>query len=124
MRHPSRVRAAQQAFALVPFLVVLTAPRLPVQSATRATLVARLDSLAGAPVHEGRAVGISVAVVKGTDTLLLLTTAAVLQLRDEGKLDLDADITKYLPTYPTHGRDDQRSARALSQARQGDGTGG
>ena len=31
------------------------------------------------------------------------TAAAVLRLRDEGKLDLDADITEYLPDYPTQG---------------------
>ena len=115
--------------ALVPFLLVLTAPAAHAQS--RAALVARLDSLAGAPVEEDRAVGLSVAVVRGADTLLLrgygqadieldvatperavyeigsvtkqFTAAAVLQLRDEGKLDLDADITTYLPDYPTAG---------------------
>ena len=31
------------------------------------------------------------------------TAAAVLKLRDEGKLDLDADLTDYLPDYPTQG---------------------
>jgi D-alanyl-D-alanine carboxypeptidase len=98
----------------------------------RAALIARLDSVAGAPVQEGRAAGISVAVVRGRDTLLLrgygranieldvpmpadavheigsvtkqFTAAAILQLRDEGLLSLDDDITKYLPDYPTHGR--------------------
>ena len=93
--------------------------------------IKKLDSLAGAPVQEKRAVGIAVAIVKGTDTLLLngygkadlewnvpmaadamfeigsitkqFTAAAILQLRDEGKLSLDDDITKYLPTFPTKG---------------------
>jgi CubicO group peptidase (beta-lactamase class C family) len=97
-----------------------------------AALVARLDSLAGAPVAEGRAAGISVAVVHGRDTLLLkgygranieldvpmpanavheigsvtkqFTAAAILQLRDDGRLSLDDDLTKYLPDYPTGGR--------------------
>jgi len=97
----------------------------------RAVLVARLDSLAAAPVQERRAAGISVAVVRGRDTLLLkgygqanielgvpmpvaavheigsvtkqFTAAAILQLRDEGRLSLDDDITKYFPDYPTHG---------------------
>jgi CubicO group peptidase (beta-lactamase class C family) len=32
------------------------------------------------------------------------TAAAILQLRDEGLLSLDDDLTKYLPDYPTHGR--------------------
>jgi len=93
--------------------------------------VKKLDSLAGSPVIEGRAVGIGVAVVKGNDTLLLkgygkadvewnvpmpadamfeigsvtkqFTAAAILQLRDEGKLSLDDEITKYLPDFPTRG---------------------
>jgi CubicO group peptidase (beta-lactamase class C family) len=102
------------------------------QPSDRAALVARLDSLANAPVQEGRAAGISVAVVHGRDTLLLkgygmanielavpmpadavheigsvtkqFTAAAILQLRDEGRLSLDDDLTEYFPDYPTHGR--------------------
>jgi CubicO group peptidase (beta-lactamase class C family) len=95
-------------------------------------MIARLDSLAGAPVHEGRAVGIAVAVVKGADTLLMrgygkanielnvktpdrggvyeigsvtkqFTAAAILQLRDARKLSLDDDITKYVPKLNTRG---------------------
>lgn len=31
------------------------------------------------------------------------TASAILKLRDEGKLNLDDDITKYLKDYPTHG---------------------
>jgi CubicO group peptidase (beta-lactamase class C family) len=104
----------------------------PAHAQDRAALLARLDSLAGAPVVEGRAAGISVAVVHGRDTLLLkgygranieldvpmpasaiheigsvtkqFTAAAILQLRDQGKLNLDDDLTKYLPDYPTGGR--------------------
>jgi CubicO group peptidase (beta-lactamase class C family) len=99
--------------------------------ANRDALVKKLDSLAGSPVLEGRAVGIGVAVVKGNDTLLLkgygkadvewnvpmptdamfeigsvtkqFTAAAILQLRDEGKLSLDDELTKYLPDFPTRG---------------------
>jgi CubicO group peptidase (beta-lactamase class C family) len=80
-------------------------------------LVQRLDSIAGAGVLGNRAVGIVAAVVKGNDTLLLkaygkavvesdspatvdtvfqigsdtkqFTAAAILQLRDQGKLTLD-----------------------------------
>ena len=103
---------------------------LPAQSG-RDALVRTLDSLAGAPVQEGRAVGITVAVVRGTDTLLVkgygkaeldwnvpmpadavmeigsvtkqFTAAAILQLRDEGKLSLDDDITKYVADWtPAH----------------------
>jgi len=31
------------------------------------------------------------------------TAAAILKLTEEGRLSLDDDITKFLPTYPTHG---------------------
>jgi CubicO group peptidase (beta-lactamase class C family) len=94
-------------------------------------LVQRLDAIAGAGVVEKRSVGIVAAVVKGKDTLLLkaygkadvegdvpatvdtvfqigsdtkqFTAAAILQLRDQGKLSLDDDITKWLPDFETHG---------------------
>jgi CubicO group peptidase (beta-lactamase class C family) len=120
---------------LAVFLLVTTAGAAHAQGRAetdRAALVARLDSLAGAPVQEGRAAGISVAVVHGRDTLLLkgygranieldvpmpanavheigsvtkqFTAAAILQLRDDGLLSLDDDLTKYFPDYPTHGR--------------------
>jgi D-alanyl-D-alanine carboxypeptidase len=97
----------------------------------RAGLVQQLDSIAGAGVREKRAVGITAAVVKGKDTLLLkaygkadvegdvpmtvdtlipigsvtkqFTAAAILQLRDQGKLSLDDEITKWLPDFQTRG---------------------
>ncbi len=90
-----------------------------------------MDSIANSPVLEKRVAGIAVAVVHGPDTLLLksygkgdlewdvplttdavfeigsvtkqFTAAAILRLRDEGRIDLDADITTYLPDYPTQG---------------------
>ena len=97
----------------------------------RDVVIKQLDSIANSPIPEGRAVGLGVAVVKGTDTLLLkgygrsvaewdipmaadamfevgsiakqFTAAAILQLRDEGKLSLDDEITKHLPDFPTRG---------------------
>jgi CubicO group peptidase (beta-lactamase class C family) len=99
--------------------------------ANRAALIARLDSIAASPVAGNRAVGIVAAVVRGNDTLLLksygkadvewnvpmptdamfevgsiakqFTAAAILQLRDAGKLSLDDDITKWLPDFDTRG---------------------
>lgn len=96
-----------------------------------ATLVGKLDSIAGSGVAEKRAVGIAAAVVRGNDTLLLkgfgkanvewdvampadavfeigsitkqFTAVALLQLRDEGKLSLDDDITRWLPDFDTRG---------------------
>ena len=98
---------------------------------TSRTLAQRLDSLAGSGVLEKRAVGTVAAVVKGNDTLLLkgygkanvewdvpmpadamfeigsvakqFTAVAILQLRDEGKLSLDDEITKWLPDFDTRG---------------------
>jgi CubicO group peptidase (beta-lactamase class C family) len=97
----------------------------------RAAIVARLDSVAGSGVAQKRTTGLVVAVVKGTDTLLLkgygkadvewdvampvdamfeigsiakqFTAAAILQLRDAGNLSLDDDITKWLPDFDTRG---------------------
>jgi CubicO group peptidase (beta-lactamase class C family) len=99
--------------------------------ASRSVLVAQMDSIAGSGVLENRAVGIVAAVVRGNDTLLMkgygkadvewnvpmpvdavfeigsvtkqFTAAAILQLRDEGKLSLDDPITKWLPDFNTRG---------------------
>src|SRR5262245_24742569 len=88
-----------------------------------------LDSIAGAPVLANRAAGLVAAAVKGNDTLLLkaygkadvewdvpmttdamfeigsiakqFTAAAILQLRDAGKLTLDDPITKWVPNLDT-----------------------
>jgi CubicO group peptidase (beta-lactamase class C family) len=112
-------------------LLATVASTASAQGADRAALVARLDSIAGSGVVENRAVGIVAAVVRGNDTLLTkgygkadvewnvpmpadamfeigsitkqFTTAAILQLRDEGKLSLDDDITKWLPDFDTRG---------------------
>jgi CubicO group peptidase (beta-lactamase class C family) len=107
---------------------------LSAQIADRAHLVASLDSAARAYVASDQVPGVSVAVVRGTDTLLMqgygyadlewqvptpadasasyeigsmtkqFTATAILQLVAEGKLDLDADMTRYLPDYDTQGR--------------------
>jgi CubicO group peptidase (beta-lactamase class C family) len=113
--------------------ILTAAPATPALHAqpSREALIRTLDSLVAGPVAAGRTVGASVAVIRGTDTLLLrgygraelewdvptppdavyaigsvtkqFTAAAILQLRDEGKLDLDADITTWLPDFPTQG---------------------
>ena len=97
----------------------------------RGALIKKLDSLAGSGVLENRAAGIAAAVVRGNDTLLLksygkadvewnvplspdavfeigsitkqFTAVALLQLRDDGKLSLDDNITKWLPDFDTWG---------------------
>ncbi len=112
-------------------VVVLTPVVLPAQTRSRAEMVRAIDSLASAPIQRGQIAGMSVAVVKGRDTILIkgygsadleldvptpanavyeigsvtkqFTTAALLQLVEQGKLSLDDDITKYLPNYPSRG---------------------
>jgi CubicO group peptidase (beta-lactamase class C family) len=95
------------------------------------SLPAKLDSIAGSGVVENRAVGLAAGVLRGSDTLLMksygradvewdvpmpvdamfeigsvtkqFTAAAILKLRDEGKLSLDDDITKWLTDFDTRG---------------------
>jgi D-alanyl-D-alanine carboxypeptidase len=103
-----------------------------VASAQPAAAVARLDSVVQSWLAKDKNTGAVVAVVKGTDTLLFqtygmadveagakmsadailgigsitkqFTAAAILKLRDAGKLSLDDDITKWLPDYDTRGQ--------------------
>lgn len=91
----------------------------------------RLDSIAGAEVRANRSVGITAAVLKGKQKLLLqaygkadlesnapmtvgtmipigsatkqFTAVAILQLRDQGKLSLDDEVTRWLPELNTGG---------------------
>ena len=125
MTKPTRLRpflTALGAILIGASSAVAQAGRTPAQ---------KLDSIAGAGVLENRVAGTVVAVVKGNDTLLLkgygkadvewdvpmpadamfeigsvtkqFTAAAILQLRDAGKLSLDDDITKWLPDFDTRG---------------------
>lgn len=107
-------------------------PQLPGTGPDRATTRQVVDSIVDAALAEGRAAGMSVAVARGNDLLVnrgyglaeleldvatppdavyeigsvtkQFTAAAVFQLVEEGRLDLDADLTTYLPDYPTGGR--------------------
>jgi CubicO group peptidase (beta-lactamase class C family) len=111
--------------------IVALAPALHAQRANRGAMVAAIDSLVAAALKDGRAAGMSLAVLRGDDTLVLkgygkadleldvptppnavyeigsvtkqFTAAALLLLAEEGKLSLDDDLTKYLPDYPTAG---------------------
>lgn len=98
----------------------------------RSELAASVDSIAMAPIRDGRVAGMSVGVIRGQEILVLrpygmadlelhaptpaeavyeigsitkqFTAAAVLLLAEAGKIDLDADLTDYLPDYDTKGR--------------------
>jgi CubicO group peptidase (beta-lactamase class C family) len=123
--------------ALVLVVAVLAAALVPTpahaQIRDRSALVAALDSAVRAHVANDAVPGVSVAVVRGADTLLLggygyvdlewnvptpadasasyeigsvtkqFTAAAILQLVDQGRLELDADFTLYLPDFDTRG---------------------
>jgi len=125
-----------KAAALTLLLAALWLPSVTpasAQIADRQALVAAMDSTAQAHAEHPLVAGISVAVVKGADTLLMrgygkvdlewdvdtpadarasyeigsmtkqFTAAALLQLVETGKVDLDADLTAYLPEYDTRG---------------------
>ncbi len=95
-------------------------------------LLATVDSIIETPIREGKLIGGSVAVVRGSDTLVRkqygyadaeletptplravyeigsvtkqFTGAAIMQLVEQGKVDLNADVRTYLPDLPTKGR--------------------
>ena len=95
-------------------------------------LDAAIDSVVAAHMEDGRVAGLSVAVARGGDVLhhesygyadvelhvqtpldavfeigsvtKQFTSVMVLQLVEEGKLDLDEDIRTYLPDFDTGGR--------------------
>jgi len=111
----------------------LVAASLPRSASAQggAGLTQRLDSIAGAEVRAGRSVGIVAAAFQGKKKLLLqaygkadvernapmtvgtmipigsvtkqFTAVALLQLRDQGKLSLDDEVTRWLPELNTGG---------------------
>src|SRR5262245_9497069 len=122
---------AVSAASIVAFAIFLETPANPRAAASQATPVARsIDELMNAAYPAGQP-GAVIIVVKdgavlfrkayGMANLELavplqpehvfalaslskpFTAAGVLKLAEEGKLSLTDDITKFLPTYPTHG---------------------
>jgi CubicO group peptidase (beta-lactamase class C family) len=101
------------------------------QGRPRGEQSAAIDSIALVPITAGRVAGMSLAVVRGADTITLkgygsadleldvptppgavyeigsvtkqFTAAAVFQLAARNVLSLDDGITKFLPDYPTQG---------------------
>lgn len=104
---------------------------LPAQQTEAGRIGASIDSIANAALKDGKAAGMSIAVVRGKDTLVMkgygyadleydyptppravyeigsvtkqFTAAAILQLQEMGKLSLDDPVTKHLPSFPLQG---------------------
>lgn len=102
------------------------------QQPSRASLVARIDSLANDFLRSTHTPAISVAVLRGSDTLVMkgygeasisphreanaatvyrigsitkqFTAAAIMRLIERGKLSLSDPMSKYLPDVPLHGQ--------------------
>ena len=117
--------------AASPLLAQRAAQAQRAQPRDRAAIVAGVDSIVKAALADGKAAGVSVAVVRGRDTIVMrgygladlefdvptpdaaiyeigsvtkqFTAAAILLLQEQGKLRLDDELTKYLPDYPTQG---------------------
>lgn len=126
-----RLRASRPPLLVLLLAGAFSSTPLQAQQRARAAMAAAIDSLALEPINAGRAAGLSVAVVRGADTIRLegygkadleldvptpdgavyeigsvtkqFTAAAVFQLRDQGRLSLDDEITKHLPGYPNQG---------------------
>jgi CubicO group peptidase (beta-lactamase class C family) len=123
----------RRAVLLVALGATACGPRAAAQGdAKRQALVARIDSIVTAQVTAGKAAGASIAVVQGQDVIRergygkanlelavptpahatyeigsvtkQFTAAAIMQLVEQGKINLDADLHTYLPTYNSQGR--------------------
>jgi CubicO group peptidase (beta-lactamase class C family) len=121
--HRSLLGAAACAVTLSP---------LAAQRPDRTRIEAVTDSVVGAALATGKAAGMSVAVVRGRDTLVMkgygyadlefdvptppaaiyeigsltkqFTATAILQLAEQGKLSLDDELSKHFPDYPLQGQ--------------------
>src|SRR5690349_14026020 len=112
--------------------VVLAGGVAGAQQPSRAALVARIDSLANAFIADTHTPAVSVAVLRGSDTIVMkgygeasveahrpatastvyrigsitkqFTSAEIMRLVERGKLSLDDPMSKYLPDVPLHGQ--------------------
>src|SRR5260221_8094095 len=117
--------------AIVLLLVSLTPALASSQQRLSAQMQSAVDSIAEQSLRRGPIAGMSIAIARGSDLPMAkgygyadlkndfatpvdtvyhldsitknFTAAAVLQLADQGKLDLDDDIVKYVPEFSTQG---------------------
>jgi len=129
-----RIRRPLTLAALLAFTIhsVAAAQSTRNSRASREVVAHAADSIADAIIKRGRVAAMSIAGTRGRDTLVMkgygladvenevpataqtvyrigsvtkqFTSAAVMQLVEQGKLSLDDDVTKYVPNAPTHGR--------------------
>jgi D-alanyl-D-alanine carboxypeptidase len=119
-------------FAAILCMGAMSAPPVQAQTPGRSALVARIDTLANATLAAERAPGITLAVLHGSDTLVIrgygladvenqvpvtdqsvfrigsvtkqFTAAAVMKQVEQGRIRLEATVADYLPDYPAPGR--------------------
>lgn len=126
---PSAVRRTLSAFLIVlgPGIQAAWAQR-----PDRAALAARVDTIAQAAMAAEHIPGLSIAVLRGADTVVLrgwgyanvelrapatpwtvfrigsvtkqFTALAIMQLAEQGRLSLDDSLQRFVPTFPTPGR--------------------
>src|SRR3954471_6817481 len=128
-----RLRDTVTSFAASLLLLPIAASAQGTRAApNRAAVTHVADSLAESVVKRGAVAGLSIAVLRGNDTLVMkgygsadlesdipataqtvyrigsvtkqFTSVAIMQLVQQGKLSLDDEITKYVPNAPTYGR--------------------
>jgi CubicO group peptidase (beta-lactamase class C family) len=123
------MRFARLSFAVA---VLTVASQIHAQEIDDATIILRIDSLAKDYMTSRKAPAVSIAVVRGRDTLVMkgyglasreanraatastvyrigsitkqFTAAGIMREVEQGKIMLDDPITKYLPDVPTHGQ--------------------
>jgi D-alanyl-D-alanine carboxypeptidase len=111
--------------------LTLSAVSVQAQDAPHGVLVSRIDSLANAFIKNTHTPAVSVAVLRGSDTIVMkgygeasveahraatastvyrigsitkqFTSAEIMRLVERGKLSLDDPMSKYLPDVPLHG---------------------
>lgn len=131
MIHPHRTMGIFRA-ALPAALLALAPVHAAAQPGDARPAAARIDSLAMAPILRGEAAGMVIVALRGGDTVVArgygradlendvpmtaehvfqiasitkeFTAAAVLALVAEGRVELDAPVTRYLPGAPVQGR--------------------
>jgi CubicO group peptidase (beta-lactamase class C family) len=119
-------------FGILTTLVVPAAAVGQGRAASRDVIARAADSIAQSILQRGRVAAMSIAVVRGRDTIVMkgdgmadmennvkptaqtvyrigsvtkqFTSVAIMQLIQQGKLSLDDEVTKYVPNAPVHGR--------------------